>query len=181
MSYPDPRYRGDKGHISARYRAAGQQPELMMRSGTASYLATGATTNGHFGLYRWDMTGPPSGPHPHFHKAISESFFILSGTVRLYTGERWIDAAAGDFLHVPEGGVHAFRNESGAPASMLILFAPGAPREAYFEGLAEIGPPTHPFARDRARTRTPCSTIRRRIAPAARPGTGDFQLSRPGR
>jgi mannose-6-phosphate isomerase-like protein (cupin superfamily) len=139
MSYPDPRYRGDKGQISARYRAAGQQPELMMRSGTASYLAAGATTNGHFGLYRWDMTGPPSGPDPHFHKAISESFFILSGTVRLYTGERWIDAAAGDFLHVPEGGVHAFRNESGAPASMLILFAPGAPREAYFEGLAEIG------------------------------------------
>lgn len=31
---------------------------------------------------------------------------------------------------------HGFRNESGAPASMLIHFAPGAPREAYFEGLA---------------------------------------------
>ena len=32
----------------------------MMRSGTASYLATGATTNEHFALYRWDMTGPPT-------------------------------------------------------------------------------------------------------------------------
>jgi hypothetical protein len=39
---------------------------------------------------------------------------------------------------VPEGGIHAFRNESGAPASMLILFAPGAPREAYFEGTARL-------------------------------------------
>jgi hypothetical protein len=39
---------------------------------------------------------------------------------------------------VPEGGVHGFRNESGAPVSMLILFTPGAPREAYFEELAEI-------------------------------------------
>ncbi|HEX2384206.1 MAG TPA: hypothetical protein VHI95_16295 [Acidimicrobiales bacterium] len=28
---------------------------------------------------------------------------------------------------------------SGRPASMLILFAPGAPREGYFEGLIEIG------------------------------------------
>lgn len=34
--------------------------------------------------------------------------------------------------------MHAFRNESGEPASMLILFTPGAPREGYFEGLAEM-------------------------------------------
>jgi oxalate decarboxylase/phosphoglucose isomerase-like protein (cupin superfamily) len=26
---------------------------------------------------------------------------------------------------VPEGGIHASRNESDEPASMLILFAPG--------------------------------------------------------
>ncbi|HEY7532937.1 MAG TPA: cupin, partial [Nitrospiraceae bacterium] len=36
-----------------------------------------------------------------------------------------------------EGGVHAFQNESDEPASMLLLFAPGAPREAYFEALAQ--------------------------------------------
>jgi hypothetical protein len=41
-------------------------------------------------------------------------------------------------VHVPEGGVHGFRNESGAPASMLIHFAPGAPREGYFEGTAAM-------------------------------------------
>jgi mannose-6-phosphate isomerase-like protein (cupin superfamily) len=110
-----------------------------MRAGTASYLATGASTHGQFGLYGWDMAGPPSGPDPHFHRSISETFFILSGTVRLYDGRRWIDATAGDFLYVPEGGVHAFRNESGEPASMLLLFAPGAPREGYFEGLAGLG------------------------------------------
>jgi len=69
---------------------------------------------------------------------MSESFFILSGTVQLFNGERWIDATPGDFLYVPEGGVHGFRNESSEPASMLILFAPGAPREAYFEALAQI-------------------------------------------
>jgi hypothetical protein len=87
MSYPDARYLGDTGEISAVYRTRDQEPELIMRSGTASYLATGATTHGQFGLYRWDMAGPPSGPDPHFHKTISESFFILSGTVRLFGGE----------------------------------------------------------------------------------------------
>ena len=35
--------------------------------------------------------------------------------------------------------MHAFRNESGEPASMLILFTPRAPREEYFETLAALG------------------------------------------
>lgn len=84
------------------------------------------------------MSPEPSGPSPHFHRTISESFFVLSGAVGLYDGERWRDAQPGDVLHVPAGGVHAFRNDSGAPASMLILFCPGAPRERYFEALAEL-------------------------------------------
>jgi mannose-6-phosphate isomerase-like protein (cupin superfamily) len=139
MSYPDARYQGETGEISALYRPGDTTPELAMRSGgSASYLATGASTNSQFGLYRWDMAAKPSGPSAHFHKTISESFFILSGTVRLFNGEAWVDAKPGDFLYVPEGGVHAFRNESGEPASMLILFAPGAPREPYFETLAEV-------------------------------------------
>jgi uncharacterized RmlC-like cupin family protein len=49
-----------------------------------------------------------------------------------------VDAAPGDYLYVPPGGIHSFANTSGAPASMLILFAPGGPREAYFEELADI-------------------------------------------
>ncbi len=139
MSYPKVRYRGDTGEISAVLRRADAQPELRMgTAASVSYLATGASTSGQFGLYRWDMSPEPSGPSTHFHRTISESFFVLAGIVRLYDGASWIDARPGDFLFVPEGGIHGFRNESGEPASMLILFAPGAPREGYFEGLAEI-------------------------------------------
>jgi len=138
MSYPDARYLGKESEISAKFRPAGKRPELTIGSGTAvRYLATGASTYGQFGLYLWESRPHTSGPSAHFHRTMSESFFILSGTVRLFNGERWIDATAGDFLYVPEGGVHAFGNESGEPASMLLLFAPGAPREAYFEALAE--------------------------------------------
>ena len=138
MSYPEPRYLGSTGEVSAVYRLFGQEPELTGKANVTSYLATGGSTNGQFGLYRWDFTGPKTGPDPHYHRSISESFFILGGTVRLYDGKRWIDATKGDFLFVPEGGVHAFRNESGEPASMLLLFAPGAPREAYFEELVDL-------------------------------------------
>ena len=139
MSYPEPRYHGAGGEVSATYRPADHDPELTYPTGnTAHYLATGASTDGLFGLYRWVMGPAPSGPGPHFHRSISESFYVLSGTVRIYDGTRWIDTSPGDFVHVPAGGIHAFRNESGEPASMLLHFAPGAPREGYFEGLAQF-------------------------------------------
>ena len=138
MSYPDPRYHGDAGEVSATYRPNATPPDLTYPSGgTADYLATGASTDGLFGLYRWNMSGEPSGPGPHFHRTLAESFYVLLGDVRIYDGKEWIEAQPGDFVHVPPGGIHGFRNESGAPASMLIHFAPGAPREGYFEGLAK--------------------------------------------
>jgi|SRR5688572_9439376 len=136
MSYPEARYLGESGTTSATVRPATVEPDIDGRTSATSYLVTGAGTDGKFGLYRWDFKGPPSGPDPHFHRSISESFFVLSGTVRLFDGKRWQDGNPGDFLYVPEGGIHAFRNESGEPASMLILFAPGAPREDYFERVA---------------------------------------------
>ena len=38
----------------------------------------------------------------------------------------------------PVGGLHAFRNGSDEPSSMLLLFSPGTPREEYFEQVAEM-------------------------------------------
>jgi quercetin dioxygenase-like cupin family protein len=139
MSYPEPRYLGEPGLTNATYRPADHEPELRYPSGgSVHYLATGASTGGQFGLYRWEMAATQSGPDPHFHRTISESFFVLSGTIRLFDGRAWLDGHPGDYLFVPEGGLHGFRNESGAAASMLILFAPGAPREDYFETLARV-------------------------------------------
>jgi mannose-6-phosphate isomerase-like protein (cupin superfamily) len=139
MSYPDPVYMGETGVASATYRPSDHEPEIEYPNGTRTHdLARGDWTRGLFGLYRWEMTAEPSGPGPHFHRSITESFYVLSGSIRIYDGREWIDTGPGDFVHVPEGGIHGFRNESGAPASMLIHFAPGAPREGYFEGNARF-------------------------------------------
>jgi mannose-6-phosphate isomerase-like protein (cupin superfamily) len=139
MTYPEARYHGESGEASATFRSGGHQPDVTYANGnTVHYLATGASTDGLFGLYRWVMGPEPSGPGPHFHRSITESFYVLSGLIRIYDGTRWIDTEPGDFVHVPTGRVHGFRNESGEPASMLLHFAPGAPREAYFEGLASF-------------------------------------------
>lgn len=118
--------------------AADAIPHLELGRARAGLVATGAQTAGAYGLFRWDMTAEESGPSPHFHKHISEAFYVLDGSIQLYDGRSWTEGNAGDFLHVPPHGVHAFRNRSGAPASMLILFVPGAPREEYFRALGEI-------------------------------------------
>ncbi|WP_433833678.1 cupin domain-containing protein [Actinoplanes sp. CA-015351] len=139
MTYPPPLYHGDKGEVSATYRPAATEPELVYPNGTRiHYLSTGESTNGLFGLYRWECGPGVTGPEPHFHHSLAESFYILDGVLRIYDGSRWIDAEPGDWVHVPPGGIHAFKNHSGTPVKMLLHFAPGAPREGYFEGLTEI-------------------------------------------
>jgi mannose-6-phosphate isomerase-like protein (cupin superfamily) len=138
MMYPDPRYRGEGGEVSGVFRLATTGPDLKVGASGAHYLAKGEDTGGQFGLYRWDMAPGTPGAAPHFHRTISESFFIVSGSVGIFNGEDWIETGPGDFVYVPEGGLHGFRNASNEPASMLILFVPGAPREGYFEGLADV-------------------------------------------
>lgn len=136
MSYPPSLYEGDGGEVSAWVTPGDREPDLVYPNGNrVQYVARGEATGGLFGLYRWSFAGPPSGPGPHFHRTMSESFYVLEGTVRIYDGRTWVPARSGDFVHVPPGGLHGFRNEDG-PAEMLLHFAPGAPREPYFEGLA---------------------------------------------
>jgi mannose-6-phosphate isomerase-like protein (cupin superfamily) len=131
-------YQGETGQISATYRPMVEVPPLVRPTSSVRFVAPGSVTRGQFGLFEWTMQPQAGGPDAHFHKTFSESFYVISGTVDLYDGSRWVEATTGDFIYVPMGGIHAFRNDSDASASMLILFAPGAPRERFFEEIAKI-------------------------------------------
>jgi len=130
-------YSGD-GAVLATLRPAASVERVTSRATEAILVATGSLTAGRYGLFRWDMQPQAGGPKPHFHRTYSEAFYVLGGVVRVYDGARWADTRPGDFLYVPEGGIHAFENVMEEPASMLILFAPGAPREDYFREVAAI-------------------------------------------
>jgi quercetin dioxygenase-like cupin family protein len=132
-------YAGDEGQVSAVYRRSAELPPLVRPMSSVRFVGPGSVTRGEFGLFRWEMKPHAGGPAAHFHRTFSESFYILSGRVRLFDGSSWVEAVAGDFLFVPRGGIHAFGNESDEDASMLILFAPGVARERYFQELAEVG------------------------------------------
>ena len=78
MSYPEPVYLGDSGETSATLRPATADADIVMANGVrVSYLTTAAQSAGEFGLYRWDFGDQVGGPAPHFHRSISESFFVL--------------------------------------------------------------------------------------------------------
>ena len=84
MSYPDALYHGTTGEVSATYRPADHKADLTIGPAVAlHYLATGASTDGRFGLYRWDAGPQSGGAAPHFHRTMSESFFVMSGRVEI--------------------------------------------------------------------------------------------------
>jgi mannose-6-phosphate isomerase-like protein (cupin superfamily) len=132
-------YLGESGEATAVLRTDIERLVVSPDNGTtATFVAPGSVTGGEFGLFRWDMPAGAGGAGKHFHRGFSESFYVISGTVTLYNDDERLEVSEGGFLYVPPGGIHAFSNDSGAAASMLILFAPGIARERYFEELADI-------------------------------------------
>jgi hypothetical protein len=69
MSHPDAHYHGDSGEVSARLRRTDATPDLTYPNGTTlDYPAIGDTTDGGFGLYRWNMAPGPVGAPLHFDR-----------------------------------------------------------------------------------------------------------------
>jgi quercetin dioxygenase-like cupin family protein len=124
---------------SATLVAPGASETLQLGAASrVSLVAPGSLTAGRYGLFRFDLQPGTGGAVPHIHTGFSESFYVLSGTPTLLDGRSWARAEPGSFLHVPEHGVHGFRNDADEPASFLVLFAPGLARERFFRELAEI-------------------------------------------
>ncbi len=96
------------------------------------FLATGPETNGTYAL--WEALVPPGGgPPPHIHSREEEGFYILEGEIVIQVGDQKIVATAGSFANMPVGTLHSFKNESNAPAKMLISVAPAGLEEMFFE------------------------------------------------
>ena len=70
-------------------------------------------------------TVPPGVSIPLHSHSDTEDFLIVSGSMeglRQDTGGyKWIEAKAGDYVHVPSGAPHAWRNVSHEPVVSLII------------------------------------------------------------
>jgi uncharacterized cupin superfamily protein len=126
----------DPGLVDVRTLA--DHPLVEAGSAALRMVAPGAVTAGRFGLVEYRLAPRTGGAAPHLHQTFSESFYVVSGELTLYAGDRWQPCRAGDFALAHERGVHGFRNDSDEPATFLILFTPGIAREEFFAEMAEL-------------------------------------------
>jgi mannose-6-phosphate isomerase-like protein (cupin superfamily) len=71
---------------------------------------------------------------PHRHDAHDLVVVMLRGFGSMRIGDETRPVGAGSILYVPRGAVHAFRNESGAPAAAYAIYTPP------FDGKDRVAP-----------------------------------------
>ena len=100
-----------------------------------TFLVTGEESGGaYFSMLA--IVPPQGGPPPHIHLNEDETFYVLDGTPSFRLGDERFVAAPGDFVNVPKGVVHNFRNFSDEPMRMILTFTP-AGIERFFEETLE--------------------------------------------
>jgi quercetin dioxygenase-like cupin family protein len=100
-----------------------------------TWLVTGEESGGAY--FAMAATVPPGGgPPPHIHRNEDETFYVLEGTPTFRLGDERVVAIPGDFVNVPKGTLHCFRNISLEPVRMILTFTP-AGIEKFFEETLE--------------------------------------------
>lgn len=90
-----------------------------------SILSSGKDSHGTLAVFElWVSADPELGPPPHAHTDCDECFFVTQGTLKVLLGETWLVAGPGDFLRVPRGMTHTFRNIGGVPARAIVTVSP---------------------------------------------------------
>jgi quercetin dioxygenase-like cupin family protein len=68
---------------------------------------------------------PGGGPPLHTHDVEDEAFYVIDGVLEITAVEDRYEAGPGDFVFIPHGTVHNFRNTGALPARQLLIFTPG--------------------------------------------------------
>jgi quercetin dioxygenase-like cupin family protein len=123
------------GQVMPFHRAEGEGPSFWGPGDLYTFLVTGAESDGAY--FSMLATVPPGGgPPPHTHRDEDETFFVLDGTPTFRLGDERVLAGPGDFVNVPKGTLHCFRNFSDEPVRMILTFTP-AGIERFFEETLE--------------------------------------------
>ena len=101
----------------------------------SNFLVTGEETGGAYSSML-AVVPPGGGPPPHVHRDEDETFHVLEGRPTFRLGHERVVAGPGDFVNVPRGGLHCFRNLTDDPVRMVLTFTP-AGIERFFEETLE--------------------------------------------
>jgi quercetin dioxygenase-like cupin family protein len=113
------------------FRPAGTAPAVYGPGDLYSLLVTGKESNNVF--FQFEAVVPEGGgPPPHVHSREDETFYIVRGSLEILLGDRTHLAKAGDFVYIPRGTVHRFKNVGSGSAVQLVTFSP-AGIEKFFQ------------------------------------------------
>ena len=120
------------------HRAAGTGRTYWGPGDLYTFLVTGAESDGaYFAMEALVPAG--GGPPPHIHRNEAETFYVLEGACTFRLGDETVVAGPGDFVNVPRGTVHCFRNDGIDPVRLVLTFTP-AGIERFFEETLEPAP-----------------------------------------
>ena len=152
---------GEKNANTVQFVSADTGEAHWVMGGLFTYLVTGTESGGSYFTLIVDV-GPEAGPPPHIHHLEEEQFYVLDGQLTYYVGDQTFEVSAGDFIHIPRGTVHSFRNGQ-KPSRLLATFSP-AGIEGFFR---EVGDPVPAGGRLKSPPPVTEATIARFIAAEA--------------
>lgn len=121
----------------------GEGTTYAVGTATSVFKATRESTAGSFSLAEVTIRPGTSGPPPHSHRQLLDSFYVLTGTLTVLLGDEEVEAGPGTYACAPPGVVHTFANRSSEPVRFLNLNTPGG-WEDYIRDLAAAAPAGRP-------------------------------------
>jgi quercetin dioxygenase-like cupin family protein len=70
---------------------------------------------------------------PHIHTQEEESYYMLDGSMVLQMGSEEFTIEPNDFVHIPPGTIHGYRNDSDRPIHFLAWAVGGAIDDFFIE------------------------------------------------
>ena len=102
-----------------KYLPAGTGPAYWGPGDQITFLITGEQTGGAFFMAEVSVS-PGGGPPPHIHRREEETFYLQQGSLTIQVGGETLQAAPGDFVYLPRGIMHCFKNTGNVDAKRFI-------------------------------------------------------------
>lgn len=99
---------------------------------TCTFKAISEDTNRRFTIFELSVPAR-AGPPLHVHQVEDEAYYILEGELEMRDHKRVRKLRAGDFVHIPPGTPHTFKNPGSQRCRILVFISPAGLENFFFE------------------------------------------------
>jgi quercetin dioxygenase-like cupin family protein len=81
------------------------------------------------------------GPPPHHHEDADEFFYVIAGRLGVLHEDAWASLGIGDYMNIPRGSVHTFRNDGPDEVRVITGFEPQGFERFFLEYGVDVDEP----------------------------------------